>query len=511
MTTIEAIANKVIAKLAEQKIPLTPSEFQAAFCKELSAAGIEHEDCDKVAKTTAKLNENYQKILKTYRVRTENELLQFFISQVNRLNPSEAQIYISALSSLMHAVLQTVEKLKHNEATKLSLRTADILENHKNPELFIALKTEWDALSKSDIDALFAPLEEQCKLKKGSWELIVEQLLHCNERQKFDIECVSTLLLNALAPSISKSFQDELSLIKEQLKQNPQLIKTKSTQKEIERLISRRVYIDNKEVRQRIKDIDAIIDTVSKKLSTLTYGGAGGLKKLADIKEFIDKMSHDKDGFDAVKAKLTALVSSLDNDMTQLHNTIKEESSEIERLREQVQKLERELEEVKEEVGVDFLTKVANRKALEEELHRFEELYLRFGDDYAILFFDLDFFKQINDKFGHLAGDIVLSSFGTLLKKHSRDMDIVGRYGGEEFISLLPKADLNGAATFAEKIRSAVENTKFVYKNQRIAVTVSCGIAVRSDFDSADSTIKASDNRLYKAKQNGRNRVEIQE
>ncbi len=132
---------------------------------------------------------------------------------------------------------------------------------------------------------------------------------------------------------------------------------------------------------------------------------------------------------------------------------------------------------------------------------------MRYKIDYTLCFIDIDHFKMVNDTYGHEAGDVILSTVGKILRKYVRQVDFVGRYGGEEFLVILPSTDLAHAIHFADKIRSIVEQFKFLYKNERINVTVSCGVSQRSQHKSKDETLSSADSFLYKAKEAGRNQV----
>jgi diguanylate cyclase len=176
-------------------------------------------------------------------------------------------------------------------------------------------------------------------------------------------------------------------------------------------------------------------------------------------------------------------------------------------LQNRVNSLEKELEEAKLESKEDFLTKVSTKRALMNEIQRIEEAYKRYGTDYSICFVDIDFFKSINDTYGHEAGDVILSAVAQVLKKNARKVDFVGRYGGEEFVILLPSTGLKDSVKFGDKLRSMIENFKFIYKNERIKVTISSGIATRSANLSETMTLEAADKMLYLSKENGRNQV----
>ena len=126
----------------------------------------------------------------------------------------------------------------------------------------------------------------------------------------------------------------------------------------------------------------------------------------------------------------------------------------------------------------------------------------------SILMLDIDKFKDVNDNYGHDAGDAILSAFAKILKKECRTVDVVGRFGGEEFLALLSETDTRGGAIFAEKVRKHVQKARFMYKGERISVTVSCGVSEREKHVSLSATVNSADEYLYIAKDSGRNRVE---
>ena len=159
----------------------------------------------------------------------------------------------------------------------------------------------------------------------------------------------------------------------------------------------------------------------------------------------------------------------------------------------------------------DALTELPNRRQflarLTEEFARVQ----RFGNQRcSVLVLDLDYFKRINDTYGHAMGDAVLQHFAKLLRKAFRNIDVAARVGGEEFAVILPGSDLAAARTSAERLREIVAKTPLVQDGKTISVTVSIGAAIMvpSDTD-ADQTLIRADGALYRAKENGRNRVEM--
>lgn len=156
---------------------------------------------------------------------------------------------------------------------------------------------------------------------------------------------------------------------------------------------------------------------------------------------------------------------------------------------------------------IDGLTQIHNKRYLMETLEREIPRARRHARPLAVVMFDIDHFKGINDNYGHLAGDYVLKELATLVKSRLRPDDIVGRYGGEEFCALLPETSLSGAASIAEDLRRRVQERRFVFEGETIPVTVSLGCAELAGDQDVLLLVKAADDKLYEAKRSGRNRV----
>lgn len=159
----------------------------------------------------------------------------------------------------------------------------------------------------------------------------------------------------------------------------------------------------------------------------------------------------------------------------------------------------------------DSLTGLFNRRYLEESMQRELARAHRKGGMFAVVMFDVDHFKRFNDTFGHEAGDIVLRGLGRIIRAHVRESDIACRYGGEEFVILMPDASLDTAVERGEKLRQAAQELELLQDGQALgSISISLGVAVFPQHaDSTDKLIQAADAALYRAKRAGRNRVEI--
>lgn len=156
----------------------------------------------------------------------------------------------------------------------------------------------------------------------------------------------------------------------------------------------------------------------------------------------------------------------------------------------------------------DGLTGTLNRRYFFERGQNEIERAQRYGHAMSMLILDIDHFKQVNDRFGHQAGDFVLTQLAELADQSIRSTDLLGRYGGEEFIMILPEAGLGNARAVAERLRKKVEDHKFVFDQETIRITISIGVSSLDNPDMAfDDLISRADRSLYAAKDAGRNQV----
>jgi len=339
-------------------------------------------------------------------------------------------------------------------------------------------------------------------------EDIVEELVKCldNSTDTTLLESLSKLIVASLNPSIANSVDDELASLSYDIRTSPIMLKDMYIQEKIKTLIKKRIKLDKKEVTSKVNSLNEILQKLSTKLVSVIDTSSQSKDKLGDIKRELSRQSDDLN-FEELKNTLSIIADSLEVEATSLNKNLIKESDLIANLQKRMHKLELALQKAKRESKIDFLTKLLSRRTLDKELITTESAYNRYQIDYSLVFFDLDNFKMINDTFGHDAGDVILKELGKIFNQNRREVDLVGRYGGEEFLAILPKTNLSGAITFAENLREAVENHQFLYKGERIFVTISAGAACREDFANKEETIENADSMLYNSKSLGRNRV----
>ncbi len=171
-----------------------------------------------------------------------------------------------------------------------------------------------------------------------------------------------------------------------------------------------------------------------------------------------------------------------------------------------------EIQRYKDQIWIDSLTGLYNKNYLLKEAGKIFASYERYGNHFSLVMFDIDDFKKINDTYGHLVGDVVLEDFGEIIRRYSRKTDIPIRFGGEEFLVILPHTKSRGAYIFSEKIRSIIRKKKFRTKNAEFTITVSAGVAgtdILPEVKDFDELVKFTDMALYEAKKRGKDQTVI--
>lgn len=174
-----------------------------------------------------------------------------------------------------------------------------------------------------------------------------------------------------------------------------------------------------------------------------------------------------------------------------------------------VQKLQSQLAKITDLATIDELTGLYNRRALYNRLVEEHSRVERYKENFSLIIFDIDDFKQVNDTYGHQVGDAILKNLARFLKGNLRTADFISRFGGEEFVAILPSTEMEKARKVAEKIRHMLGKKVFEDKKAdvKIKITVSTGISQCTPGDTVDDLIKRADDALYLAKNNGKNAI----
>ncbi|MBK1724127.1 GGDEF domain-containing protein [Thiocystis violacea] len=230
---------------------------------------------------------------------------------------------------------------------------------------------------------------------------------------------------------------------------------------------------------------------------------SGGVRALADAY---------RDGYRET-ARLVRISDRMQLDLHEANRTLREQAADLKRLNDalhtEIERREQLEQELRRIASIDELTGTHTRRHLLELGEHEQRRRARHGQVMAALMMDLDHFKRINDGFGHAAGDQVLRDFGFLLRSSLRKGDIAGRFGGEEFLALLPETDLDTAQAVAERLCERVRDNRTLWKDQILCITVSVGVVAVLPDELLEKAIGRADQALYAAKRAGRDRVVV--
>ncbi|WP_426106299.1 diguanylate cyclase [Pseudomonas sp. TWR1-1-3] len=277
-----------------------------------------------------------------------------------------------------------------------------------------------------------------------------------------------------------------------------------------------------------LKQLNERLESFQNNLQAASEGHAEGRSAADDLhsqlREHVDGLQNSvQDAVDLnslkhlLENRLEGLLGTMDQHQQQRIAREQEVSAHLQGLAERIASMEQQaqgyrehLEEQRQKALIDPLTDLPNRAAWGERLQYEVDQWQKNGNPLLIAMLDLDHFKRINDGYGHLAGDKVLKIIATQLRKHLRPIDFIARFGGEEFVLLMPDTPMSAGLHLIEKLRAAIQACPFHFKGEPVTITTSIGVSAFRPGDRSDHVLKRADEALYRAKRRGRNCVEPQ-
>ena len=273
------------------------------------------------------------------------------------------------------------------------------------------------------------------------------------------------------------------------------------------------------EVNQQLADIYQVIEGAAHHSSDLQQASEQMQQQMLSEFAELENRSLRAENLDELKhqvqsrlGNIRAALHDYQNSGARDHPVTEQLSQLAERIRDMEQEASRSrevLEEQRTKALTDPLTGMPNREAYIERMALEQQRFQRYGHPLTLAVCDLDYFKKINDTLGHQAGDRVLKVLSGAMAKRLREVDFFGRYGGEEFVIVMPETSAQQAFVVLDRIRAAIAKTAFNYKETPVDLTVSIGIAAFSAGESAESVFERADKALYDAKAAGRNRCMV--
>jgi diguanylate cyclase (GGDEF)-like protein len=364
-------------------------------------------------------------------------------------------------------------------------------------------------------DELLETLTEE--EKKSFYELETFSDLSILLSRRVSDEKIKDLIIifdEILSPSVNFDIKDEIELTVQAISKEPKKLFDKNTINTLKNITQKRITEDRVILRKKTDDIIKISTLMGKYFDKSLLESANSTNEISNIKNELEDLNISDSSqreLSFLQTKLVDTIYNIENSMLKNNEELNQNKNSFAHLHETISKLQEELSLAKEERSTDFLTNVLNRKAYHKEIEKIEKKHDIFDTNYAIIFYDIDHFKKINDSYGHTCGDHILKTFGGIIKNLTRQGDIIARYGGEEFIALVNYKNEVEVINYVKRVKKLIKNNFFVFKDIKIQIKFSAGVTFRNKYDSYMQAKKRADELLYQAKQLGRDKIIVDE
>lgn len=448
-----------------------------------------------------------------------SKLLDKEIRGADQIREKTAKSLLSALLAWVQSLRQHLQDDQQHENLRLVERQLhDAVEKlYQLPPLVQELVTFQQGVSQHKVEKKAEGASESFSLEGGSiGDLDTELLL-----QRVGTELIDLLSGLYLPKSVAETGHTLMQRIEKGfvLEELPELLHDVLS---LVTLISSHASEDFEryllELSAQLSEVQTfLVDSKQQQSATSDSHRHLDMQMRSDVRRLHETVKTSTDLLDLKKAVATQLVGIV-RSMDQFRKTEEEREQRMQKrfddLMEKVEQMEDESRQVQAHMEAekiraltDPLTGLPNRAAYDEFLNNEIERWDRYSTPFSMMVADIDRFKNVNDTFGHLAGDKVLRLISRVLRKNLRTTDFIARFGGEEFVVIMPSTQLDEAVLCAEKLRHAVEESPFNFHGKPVTITLSFGVAQITKGDESETLFALADERLYKAKDQGRNQV----
>ncbi|WP_419770171.1 MAG: GGDEF domain-containing protein [Candidatus Marinarcus sp.] len=393
----------------------------------------------------------------------------------------------------MYATPNAYAKEFSNQAKEFKSQISEFKELE---EILKKLYTKYPTLQHKKIDTFYELSKELLKAEKKS--------------PNYDLEYFLENLAEMIAPSINHQIDSEIKKTIKTIKTNPIHISSKEIVDKLKDISHQRIKLDRKVIKDKTEDIVKLTKLMGKYFDKALIESGNSLSEINKIKSELDELhlsSTSKRELFLLQNSLVDTIYELGHNLRNSQEQLVENKTQFSQMQEYIIKLQTDLSEIKKENNIDFLTGVLNRRAYDTEIEKIESQYELFSNNYAIVFIDIDHFKSINDTHGHSCGDVILKTFASMLNVLTRDGDLVVRYGGEEFVSLIKYDHVDDVKKYAKRIKKVIEENNFIFNDLKFKIKFSAGVAYREKYTTYDEAVKVADNLMYEAKKTGREKI----
>ncbi len=328
---------------------------------------------------------------------------------------------------------------------------------------------------------------------------------------KSDIKQFLQQLSYLMSPSLNNNdIRDEINNVCKNIANKPNSLINNDTKRKLRKLTNIRIENDKKLFLEKTSDVKKLIQFLGEYIKKVVHQNNNSIDEIYAIRDEIKQLRLSKSSsqdLDMLEEKLLNIADKFENIIKTNNDNINKSKENTDILYEQIEELQVCLTKAEEEKSIDFLTGVLTRRAFDIETAKIEYEYSTFDSNYAIVFYDIDYFKKINDNYGHACGDFILKTFASILKELTRDEDILVRYGGEEFVAMVHYKNKSEIVNYIKRVKNIIVSNSFVFNDIKLKVAFCAGVTYRNNYNSFPDALIKSDELLYEAKHSGRNKI----
>ena len=340
-----------------------------------------------------------------------------------------------------------------------------------------------------------------------------------------DVSATLSALLKQLV--IPERFQARLDTLRSRLKSKLNWYELVPLFEDVAELVIDALGMGQEEFEQFLQSLDKRLETIQQLVNAASQGQLDRQKarkafeemvegQVAEIRSVVNSKNDLGELGQSITSHLGLIVQAMEayrseegHREAELTKQLADMQRKLDEMEDLAKNAQLAIEEQRKKAMHDALTGLPNREAYKERLDHEMNRMQRYGGKLSMMVCDIDFFKRINDNYGHLAGDKVLKIIAKALQVNLRDTDFIARFGGEEFVALMPETDAGHARQVAEKLRKKIESSPFNFKREPVQITMSVGISEFKEGENPEDVFERADKALYKAKESGRNQVQL--
>jgi diguanylate cyclase (GGDEF)-like protein len=321
------------------------------------------------------------------------------------------------------------------------------------------------------------------------------------------LSSITKILQQSMEPTLSKNDSDGLINLILDLNNNPEKIFDENTQKKIKNFLETKTKVDSHEIELKTQKISTLVKYLNTFLSSSVIIGNKGCEELGEFIEILENFEDTDSELQVLSKKILDVTKNIHTSVNETREKFQKGQENIQQLQAEIEKLKEELDEAKRIGELDHLTGIHTKKSFDKKSKLYELNFIQHHVKYAVVFYDIDFFKNVNATYGRDTGDFIINAFAKVLNSSTRKNDIVARYSDEKFIAIVLYQDENELVKYTARIKNIIKNYTFKYNDNKIDITFSSGVAYRNKVIDLEACIKKAEELLYEAKNTGRDRT----